>query len=123
MTNLDEMNNKIDAMEKTVTRKMDLMQLEVSKISEAIIQIVKLQEQVSQGRKEADGLGARLTKVEDEVKDVKVTTIPRINQDMSSIKTQVETSKATNKIYNSWIERFIWFIVAAAFAAYNFFKV
>lgn len=99
-----------DQLEKTVislTKEVELLAKQVSKMGDVIIQLVRIEEQ-SRGIKEhVDGFGKRLSKFEDKLRLVEIKSA-----------VQASTGAITSRV----VERILMFIVLAALASWNLFK-
>lgn len=90
-----------------IESKVDAMADQLSRLNDAVIQMTRIEEQNHSIKKDLDGYGMRLTKVEDKINNLQ--TITAIN-------------KSEGNRTERWLERLIWFLVSAALAILYKFK-
>ena len=91
-------------MDNILSQKVDNLSEQVKELSDAITRLVRIEEKYIGMERDLNGFGARLSKIEDEINRM-------------SVKLALASSKGD--LLGRWVERFLWILIAAAFAVFN----
>ena len=91
-------------MDNLINQKIDSLNEQVRELSDAITRLVRIEEKYIGMERDLNGFGARLSKIEDEINRM-------------SVKLALASSKGD--LLGRWVERFLWILIAAAFAVFN----